>query len=84
MTREEAEAIMMGRGKPEERGLGFGETRHRLCYRCNRRAEYMETGYRHRYECGAGYGQVGCEDWVPVEYPSMVYRDGRWWFSSIG
>ena len=37
-----------------------------LCYRCEHRADFKETGRRPRYECGTDYAVVSCYMYQPV------------------
>lgn len=38
-----------------------------LCYRCEHRAAFHETGLRPRYECGAGGTVTSCYMYKPVK-----------------
>ena len=46
-----------------------------LCFRCERRAEFLEGGTRPRYECGeAGKSVSGCYMYRPVR-PVVLGKD---------
>jgi len=46
-----------------------------LCYRCEHRARFLETGERPRYECGeVNQSKVGCYMYRPVS-PCVVAAD---------
>ena len=66
-----------------------GETMS-LCYRCEYRAQFLETGNRPRYECGEiEKSKHGCYMYRPIK-PVVLQRDmdderpqfGPWFFSS--
>ena len=48
-----------------------------LCYRCECRARYMETGKRVRYECGMGGSLVRCPLYRPCIIPPIYVEDGE-------
>jgi len=46
-----------------------------LCYRCEHRAKYLETGERPRFECGeVGKSKSSCYYYVPI-MPIVLQRD---------
>lgn len=52
-----------------------GHRKYRLCYRCEHRARYHETGERPRFECGdIGTAFISCYMYIPVK-PFVIKKD---------